>query len=126
MRPRFFRASALGIALVFVQIGAATGAGACLCGTPDTGLMDGMPAIASHQRAPAPAHAPTGTHHRAPCSHPMSQHECANATACATPVMAVASVPPLQTTPLSVAKLVMIAAAPGAVSRAPEPPPPRA
>lgn len=130
MRPRLFRASVLGIALAFVQIGAATGDGACLCGTPDRGPMEGMQTMATHQHAPAhapaPADVPTGTHHRTPCSHPMSQHECANATTCATPAMAVASVPPLQAIALSVTKSVMIAAAPGAVSRAPEPPPPRA
>ncbi len=47
-------------------------------------------------------------------------------TACATPVMAAAPVPPLDAATPSVTKSVMIAAAPGTVSRAPEPPPPRA
>ena len=122
MRSRVFRAAALTVALVFTQIAVVSGSGMCVCGTVDMGPMPGMPTTASHQHAPIPS----GTHHQAPCSHPMSQSECATMTACGVPVMA-ASRPMITDAPTpAIAKSVMIAAAPTTVSRAPEPPPPRA
>ncbi|HVA58056.1 MAG TPA: hypothetical protein VNF92_09205 [Gemmatimonadaceae bacterium] len=122
MRSRVFRAAALTVALVFTQIAVVSGSGMCVCGNVDMGPMPGMPTTASHQHAPIPS----GTHHQAPCSHPMSQSECASMTACGVPVMAVrVAATPVESTP-TVTKSVMIAAAPGTVTRAPEPPPPRA
>ena len=123
MRSKVFRAAALTVALVFTQIAVLTGAGMCLCGNPDMGAMaGGMPAMASHQHAPAPSE----THHQTPCSHPMSQSECASMSACGAPVMAVSRAPMVDGSTPSVTKSVMVAAAPGTVSRTPEPPPPRA
>ena len=122
MRSKVLRAAALTIALALTQIAVVGGTGMCVCGSSDMGPMNGMPGMASHQHTPAPS----DTHHQAPCSHPMSQSECATMTACATPVMAVRVAPMIDASMPSVTKSVMIAAAPGTVSRAPEPPPPRA
>ncbi|HEX8726446.1 MAG TPA: hypothetical protein VF737_13745 [Gemmatimonadaceae bacterium] len=122
MRSRVLRAATLTVALVFTQIAVATGSSTCVCESQDMGPMDAMPTMASHQHMPAPA----DTHHQTPCSHPMSQGECATMTACGVPVMAVSvAAGTVESTP-TVARSVMIAAAPGTVSRAPEPPPPRA
>jgi hypothetical protein len=124
MRSKVLRAAALTVALVFTQLAVVTGSGMCACDSPDMGPMDAMPAMASHQHAPAPA--PSGTHHQSPCSHPMSQSECASMTACGIPVMVVRVATATVESAPTVTKSVMIAAAPGTVSRAPEPPPPRA
>lgn len=124
MRSKVLRAAALTVALVFTQLAVVTGSGTCVCDGPDMGPMDAMPTMASHQHAPAPT--PSGTHHQAPCSHPMSPSECATMTACGIPVMAVRmAATTVESTP-AVTKSDMIAAAPGTVRRAPEPPPPRA
>jgi len=124
MRSKVLRAAALTVALAFTQIAVVRGASTCVCDSQDMGSMDAMPTMASHQHAPTPA--PSGTHHQSPCSHPMSQSECASMTACGVPVMAArVAGTAVESTP-TVTKSVMIAAAPGTVSRAPEPPPPRA
>ncbi len=108
-------------ALVFAQLAAFTSAPSCPCDSPDMGAMPGMTGGDMHHM---PANA--NTHHRAPCSHPMTQGECTGMLACSsTAVIPVAVPAAFAPAPVPTTHIAAVTT-PRSVSRAPEPPPPRA
>ena len=124
MRSRVFRASTVTVALVFAQFAVVTG-GVCTGGMEDMASMASMPGMTAplaHEHAPPPP----DSHQHAPCSHHTSQSECSSMSACGIPVMAVSVVRGSTTPAAQAATRVVQVSAPRSVSRAPEPPPPRA
>lgn len=108
-------------ALVFAQLAAVASGPGCPCGSSDMASMPDMPAGGTHHMP-----APGDMSHHAPCSQSMAPGECAAMAACATvAAMALPAATPVAPAPAP-GVFAATASAPRSVSRAPEPPPPRA